>query len=72
MGRAALVAGGLFGLVVLGMAIAHRRLSRHVRYERAEVGGDREEAGDAAPREEPPPAPGVAEQELVHGAPPPQ
>ncbi|MCA9649532.1 MAG: hypothetical protein KC501_06460 [Myxococcales bacterium] len=37
MGRAALVAGGLFGLVVLGMAIAHRRLSRHVRYERAEA-----------------------------------
>lgn len=37
MGRAALVAGGLFGLVVLGMVVAHRRLGRHVRYERAEA-----------------------------------
>lgn len=37
MGRAALVTGGLFGLVVLGMVLAHRRLSRHVRYERAEA-----------------------------------
>ncbi|MEX1365127.1 MAG: hypothetical protein AB1Z98_18505 [Nannocystaceae bacterium] len=37
MGRAALVAGGLFGVVVLGMVLAHRRLGRSVRYERAEA-----------------------------------
>lgn len=36
-GRAALVAGGIFGLLVLGMLVAHRRLNRHVRHERAEA-----------------------------------
>lgn len=36
-GRAVLVAGGLFGLLVLGMLVAQRRLSRHVRHERAEA-----------------------------------
>ncbi|MCA9708110.1 MAG: hypothetical protein KDK70_19820 [Myxococcales bacterium] len=37
MGRAALVAGGVFGLAVLVMLVAQRRLGRHVRYERAEA-----------------------------------
>ncbi|MEM9454127.1 MAG: hypothetical protein AAGF11_08100 [Myxococcota bacterium] len=35
-GRAALVAGGIFGLLVLGMFVAQRRLNRHVQSERAE------------------------------------
>lgn len=37
MGRAALVAGVLFALVVLGMLFWHRRLDRSVRHERAEA-----------------------------------
>lgn len=36
-GRAALVAGGIFGLLVLGMFVAQRRLTRHVQHERAEA-----------------------------------
>lgn len=37
MGRAALVAGSVFGLLVFGMLLAHRRLSRRVTQERAEA-----------------------------------
>ncbi len=37
MARLMLIAGGLFGLLVLGMVIVNRRLSRRVRQERAEA-----------------------------------
>ncbi len=37
MGRAAIVAAGIFGLMVLAMLVIHRRLNRSVRHERAEA-----------------------------------
>jgi len=37
MARLTLIAGGLFGLAVLGMVVAYRRLGRQVRHEEAEA-----------------------------------
>ncbi|MCH9684417.1 MAG: hypothetical protein K0V04_23485 [Deltaproteobacteria bacterium] len=55
MGRAAIVAGGLFGLVVLGMIVIRRRLDRSVRHERAEA--FLRDEFDALDDEDPPPSP---------------